>query len=95
MELSWCILGPLMCKESLCGPVPILLRHGNWIVIYGTCLDDLPSGVVDLTPCDDYGVKLISVPVEYVARFLTNAEAEIELRKEETDEVVSHNVLRN
>lgn len=83
MTQSWCILGPEMCKDSLCGPTPILLELEGMMVIYGTCWDELPTDVIELTPCDDYGVKLISVPVKYIARFLTSDEAEEELQKEE------------
>lgn len=90
---SWCILGPEMCKDSLCGPTPILLELENMVVIYGTCWDELPPDVIELTPCDDYGVKLISVPFKYIARFLTVAEAEEELGKETTDETIPRDVL--
>lgn len=95
MSPSWCILGPEMCKESLCGPIPILLYYEDRVVIYGTDIDVLSSGVKSLTLCDEYGVKLISVPIEYIARFLTEEEAEVELRKEEENEAVPHIVLYN
>lgn len=70
-EIWFCIMGPEVCKDSLCGPVPLLLKFPDDIVVYTSVLDSLPDDVVDLTPPDSFGNKLSRIPVKYVDRFMT------------------------
>lgn len=76
-EITHCILGPVLCKESLCGPIPIILKLETEVVIYSTEIDGIPPGVGVLTPTDIHGVRLVSVPHEYIDRFLTSVEASL------------------
>jgi len=75
-EITHCILGPELCKESLCGPVFILLKLEQEVVLYASYLDETPPGVTPITPFDPEGIRLVRVPVKYIAKWLTTKEAE-------------------
>jgi hypothetical protein len=70
------ILNPVLCNESLCGPVEILLDLDDRIVIHQTIHDNSPIGVHPLTPHDKHGVRLVEIPNAFVQQWLTPDEAE-------------------
>jgi hypothetical protein len=72
---TYCCLTDELCKESLCGPVRVVLALENRVVLYATELDNFPVGVYPITEADPCGVYLVSVPLEYVDFFMTTEEA--------------------
>jgi hypothetical protein len=92
-EATHCMLGNELCKESLCGPALIILALEEQVVLYATHMDNLPDGVEALTPYDQYGVRLISVPLRFVDEFITSEEARLIEDEKELFEKVEGEML--
>ena len=76
VKYTHCVMKPVLCKDGLCGPVPIILAFPSYIVIYSSWTDPMPGDAVAITLFDAYGVRLVQVPLYHVARFLTREEAD-------------------
>jgi hypothetical protein len=74
-EYTFCMLKEVMCKDSLCGPVPVVLAFPEWVVLYSTEVDNTPDGVVPLTRFNHVGERLVSVLLKYIDYFMTADEA--------------------
>lgn len=74
-NVCFVVLGPALCKDSLCGPVAIVLNLEDGVVVYATGIDELPADVISLTDYDSFGVRLIKVPLHHIDEFLTGEEA--------------------
>lgn len=74
-EYTFCMMAEEMCKDSLCGPVPVIMAFEDRVVLYSTEVDGTPEEVIPLTGFNPVGERLISVPLKYIEYFMTEEEA--------------------